>query len=288
MRKSAIFALLVAPIISCGVLAQQRVTTVVFQVRDAATNQALDADVSVDGDPVVSEFKVSPEAESRILMDVTASAGTGYHTRTFTVFLEAVNQPRVIYRIYLAPRPSEKTHNRATVARGAQFLNARDADRALALLEAVSEETNANTKASQFGVYLRFNLWRAYLLSCTLRFVDYCEVAVNFGNAMLVQQQSHPEYYSAENITRDELDRGVRSLADAMLRLTYLRAKWDLNRRRPDEALGSLAIVTQAQQDDPATLSRLQISSSDVDYLVRKARTENISEIDRAGVQPGG
>ena len=251
--------------------AQQRVTSIGFEVRDAATAEPLTASVFVDGEKVNSEYKLAEGSESSIGMEVKADAGGGYYPRSMTLFLEAITKTRLVYRIYLAPRNAAPLHNRASVANASRFLQPDHVDRAIALLEAIVEETSPVVRSSQFGVYLKYNLWRAYQAGCTQRFLDYCTKA-NEANAELLQmQRSKKEHFIAESISTKELERGARDIADSSFRLSYLRAKWDLRRNRPEDAAESLHLLIEAVEKDPLLLGRLKISRKDIELRLAEA-----------------
>ena len=252
-------------------LAQQRIASLGFEVRDANNADPLSASVYVDGEKVGPRYVLPQGSESSIAMEVRADAGAGYYTRTMTIFLEAINQDRAIFRIYLAPRNSSPMHNRASVANASRFLQPGNVDRAIALLESIVEETSPALKESQFGLYLKYNLWRAYFIGCTQKFLDYCSDASDIQRELLRISKNRPDYFLAERVTTEELLLGSREILDSKLRLDYHRAKWDLRRNRPEDALVSLKQLIRATEEDAKLLGRLRITREDLDLLFAEA-----------------
>jgi hypothetical protein len=271
-RPIACLHVLAALVLTSGALAQQRVTSIHVEVLDADTAEPIKASVIVNGTAADSGYVVPSDSDSSIELDIRADAGAEYYPRTLTVFLEAIKQKQVFYRIYLAPIDHDSLHNRADVARTIGLLNAKDADRALALLEAINTEASPPLQASQFGVYLKYNLWRAYFINCTQRFVAYCDQAISAQQDLLQMQKSDPSYFVAEHVSTKDFERSARDISDNKFKLLYLSAIWDLNRHQPKDALDSLTQLDEAAKADQDLLGRLSISQNEFNFSLTKAK----------------
>lgn len=250
--------------------AQQRVAKVGIDVRDAVTDREIEAIVEIDGERIDADYLLPPDSESSIVLDVSADAGDGYYARSMTVFLEASAKKNVRYIIYLAPRTPSAIHNRRTVAGATRHLSALHADRAVALLEAIAAETSPSLKETQFGLYLNYNLWRAYFINCTMRFVDNCSDATSLGETLVAMHPRKRALFDAESISVSELKNSSMTITDHSHRLSYLRAKWDLARNHPEDAAETLEKLLGAVEADPALTGRLKITKKDI-LLARDA-----------------
>lgn len=273
MNRTAGLLLLIAGLAPwTATQAQQRVSSISIEVMDADSGMPLKAMVSINGEAAGPVYVLPKDAESSVGMEVRADAGAGYYLRTITVFLEIQKLKQVSYRIYLAPRDSSALHNRADVTRTLPMLNSNGSDRALALLEATLAEIGPGLLETQFGVYLKYNLWRSYFISCTQRFVDYCQQASALRDELLQMQKLKPSYFVAESVPIAELKRSVADITDNAMRLNYLRAKWDLRRGRPEDAIESLEELSGAVIVDNSLLGRLRITQADLDARLSEAR----------------
>ncbi|MDH5833395.1 hypothetical protein [Luteimonas kalidii] len=272
--KLATTLLLSLSLLTAGPLAiaQQRVVKIKFEVRDAKTGDTIDAKVTVDGEDVKAEYILPSGSESSLLLDVRADAGIGYYPRTMTLFLEALGQRDLRFKIHLAPRNPAAVHNRRSVAAATQFLKPVNVDRAVALLDAVVAETSPTVRDTQFGIYLYYNLWRAYFIDCTQRFVDHCAEAATLGKDLLAMLPNNRDLFEIERVPVAELQRSANELADHAYRLSYHRAKWNLNRNRPEDAAELAKSLLRAVADDPKLLDRLKISKGDIASLLNQAR----------------
>lgn len=270
MTGLPMFLLLLA--LSMAASAQQSVAKVEIEVRDARTGEVLEARVTVDGDDIEGEYVLPPGSESSLLLDVRADAGSGYYPRTMTLFLEAADRRDLRFNIHLAPRNPSAIHNRRSVAAATPFLTPLHVDRAVALLEAVVAETSPTVRNTQFGVFLNFNLWRAYFINCTRRFVDHCTDATTLGAELLAMLPQKKALFEAERIPVAELQRADATLADHAYRLSYQRAKWNLKRNHPEDAAEQLEVLLRAVTDDPKLLDRLRIRKEDITLLLDRAR----------------
>jgi tetratricopeptide (TPR) repeat protein len=252
-------ALIVAVIPSLAVSAPP-VTSVTFRTVDADTGADLIAKISLDGTLVSnSQYVLPQDAASQIAIEVSAEAGSQYYARTLTIFLEGLKRAKPIYKIYLAKLGSGSSiYTRGSVKAASEYINADSVDRAVALLERINEESSPAKKATQFGVYLHYNLARAYLLNCTQRFVDQCPAAKSLFDDLYHKYDNQEQFFSAESISKQDLQNV--DIESHYKRMAYLRAKWDFSCGRFEDALGAFEELIIAAENDPSLLKRLNLT----------------------------
>lgn len=216
-------------------LAKPPVESIKFSVRDADTNARLVSKIEIDNIELKGgEYELQPNQDSRIAINIRADAGSEYYTRTITVFLEGFNKSSLPFNIYLSQKKPGYIYNRGTVKKASDYINKVYADRAVALLERINMEIEPSLMHSQFGVHLKYNIARAYLANCTLKFVDQCMQAKEIFDSLLSGSESEKQWVLAERISVNELKNIT--VSRFYNRMKYLRALWDIKCNRYSDA----------------------------------------------------
>jgi hypothetical protein len=74
-----------------------------------------------------------------------------------------------------------------------------------------------------------------------------------------------------------ELERAGSALSDHAYRLSYHRAKWNLQRDYPEDAAAQLEVLLHAVTEDPGLLERLRIKKADITLLLDRAKRASAS-----------
>lgn len=229
------------------------VRSVKFIIYDADNNKPIPATVIVNGTSLTNgTYPLPADQDSRIALSVTAEAGEKYYSRTITIFLEGLNVAKPIFNIYLAGIQNNYIYTRGAVRKASEFINDEFADRAVALLERINQESSPSLMETQFGIYLKYNLARAYINNCTHKFVDQC----NQGKEILTLLRNNYDKYSrmlsAEAVKKGDLD--DKTPDDHYKRMEYLRAMWNMSAGRYDDAIKALdALIDEANQNSTIT-----------------------------------
>lgn len=233
---------------SC-VYAEAPIKEIRFKAYDADTNSRIKAIFSIDGqkisqpekdaDSKMTSMQLEKDADSRIAIEIEADAGNDYYPRTLTFFLEGLKEKKnktQYFKIYLSKRnKKDYIYTRGHIRKASNYINKTSVDRAVALLERIQEEADVKIKKSQFGIYLSYNLGRAYLVNCKYKFRDQCQNGANIFLNLLTNYDSKKRWMEAESIRKYELkNTGSETFYN---RMTYLRAKWFIQCERYDDAL---------------------------------------------------
>jgi hypothetical protein len=275
--RVALFLFVIAN--SVVAFASPPVKNVTFRTFDADTGEPLIAKILIDGIQVPDNKYVLPDdADSRIGIEVAADAGKNYHQRSFTIYLEGLKRSEPYFHIFLAKSsPENSIYTRGMVRVASEYINEQFVDRAVALLERLNVEASMALMESQFGVYLRYNLGRAYWLNCSQRFVDQCLEAKRIFDDLSNHYDQRKNQFIAEAISPEML----RSAIDAdshYRRMTYLRAKWDLSCRRFEDALRAFEDLIGVAERDSSILTPLNLTIAglkrDRDLAERKVKSD--------------
>jgi len=265
---------LIVVVIPSLVVSAPPVTSVTFRTFDADTGADLIAKISVDGALVSnSQYILPQDADSQIAIEVSAEAGSQYYARNLTIFWEGLNRAKPIYKVYLAKLGlGSKIYTRGSVKAASEYIKEESVDRAVALLERISEESSPSQKATQFGVYLQYKLAGAYLFNCTQRFVDQCSAAKSIFDDLYNKYDDQKQFFSAELISKQSL-KNV-DTESYYKRMAYLRAKWDLSCGRFEEAMKVFEELITAGENDPSLLKRLKLTLEGVRSDVALVKTK--------------
>ncbi len=252
------------------------VTEVIFEILDADTYNPVVSNILVDGG-VASDGKYTlrNDAESRIAIEIRVDAGGQYQPRILKIFLEGLKNSRAIYKIFLAKRESNTIYTRGHVNKASEYINNTSVDRAVVMLERINAEITPTTKETQFGVFLSYNLARAYFLNCTARFVDQCQDAKSIFNDLHSSYDNKNRFFAAESISKEQLNKD--SVVEAYSkRMDYLRAKWDISCGRFEDALKTYEELLADARSNPSLLQNLRINleglQNDIRFVTEKLK----------------
>jgi len=234
------------------------VTQVTFETLDADTLESVVSNISVDGVTSDGKYMLANDADSRIALEVKVDAGSQYQPRTLTIFLEGLKRSKPIYKIYLTKRENNKMYTRGFVKKASEYINTEWVDRAVVLLERVNAETTPAQKETQFGVFLSYNLARAYFLNCTARFVDQCQDAKSIFNDLYNSYDNKERFFAAESISREQL-KNI-DVETYYRKMDYLRAKWDVSSGRFENALKTYDELLADAESNPSLLKNLNLT----------------------------
>lgn len=234
------------------------VTRVTFETLDADTLDSVVSNISVEGISSDGKYMLANDADSRIALEVKVDAGSQYQPRTLTIFLEGLKRSNPIYKIYLTKRESNKMYTRGSVKKASEYINTEWADRAVVLLERVNAETTPAQKETQFGVFLSYNLARAYFLNCTARFVDQCQDAKSIFNDLYSSYDNKERFFVAESISKEQL-KNI-DVETYYKKMDYLRAKWDMSCGRFENALMTFDELLADAESNPSLLKNLNVT----------------------------
>lgn len=259
--------------LACTLVAAQGLRTIAFEVFDADTDRRLEVDLLVDGTKLQQgQYELKADQDSMIAIEVATLAEQAYYPRKFTIFLANIAETRAAYRIYLARRgEAGARYSRGSVAQAAAHLSPKTVDRATVLLERIDVEAPKSGTRNQFWIYLQYNLGRAHFVNCTYRFIDSCGDAKTIFDNLLTMLPEEPRLFEAERISKElltQLDIERHELVNR-----YRRARWDLQRGRPDAALEAFEALAALARSDPAVARHLGVGVEQLDKDAAFARS---------------